>query len=62
MKTYNAKKYTNFIKPIFKEKRLRRKSEPGTSGTGVFLSSDLNAHFQRLELLLASQMAGNTGG
>jgi len=45
MKTYNAKKYTNFIKPIFKEETLRRKSEPGTSGTGVFLSSDLNAHF-----------------
>jgi len=46
---------------MYKEKRLRRKSEPGTSGTGVFLSSYLNAHFERLELLLASQMAENTG-
>jgi len=43
----------------FKEKSLRRKSEPVTSGAGVFLSSDQNAHFKRLESLLASQMALN---
>jgi len=36
------------------------KSESGTSGQG-FLPSDPNALCERLEILLASKQAGNTG-
>jgi len=39
---------------------LRTKSEPGTSEQG-FLPSDPNALCERLELLMASKQAGNTG-
>ena len=39
---------------------MRTKSEPGTSGQGL-LPSDPNALRERLELLMASKQAGNTG-
>ena len=41
-------------------KIMRTKSEHGTSGKG-FLPSDPNVLCERLELLMASKQAGNTG-
>jgi len=41
-------------------RKIRAKSNPGTSGQG-FLSSDPNGLCERLELLMASKQAENTG-
>jgi len=41
-------------------RKIWAKSNPGTSGQD-FLPSDPNALFERLELLMASKQAGNTG-
>jgi len=49
------------LKKVMKDvRKMRTKSEPGTSGQGL-LPSDPNALCERLELLMASKQAGNTG-
>jgi len=66
-------KWRNFINPIWfsdeakvkrglkiRKKGQKRKKGSGTSGQG-FLPSDANALCERLELLMASKQAGNTG-
>ena len=49
-----------FEKVMRDVKKIRTKSEPGTSGQG-FLPSDPKALCERLELLMALKQAGNTG-
>ena len=49
-----------FKKVMKAARKVRATSNPGTSGQG-FLPSDPNALCERLELLMASKQAGNTG-
>ena len=49
-----------FKKVMRDVRKMRTKSEPGTSAQG-FLPSVPNALCERLELLMASKQAGNTG-
>jgi len=58
---FQKQEFKKELKRLMKEvKIIRAKSNPGASGQG-FLPSDPNALFQRLELLMASKQAGNTG-
>ena len=52
-------KWENFIKPLC-EKHAQHKNKKKTKAQG-FLPSDPNALCERLELLMASKQAGNTG-
>jgi len=60
IKAPSSKKYRNILKPLSEEKKRQRQEEHETSGQG-FLPSDPNALCERLELLMASKQAGNTG-
>jgi len=53
-------KYRKIIKPLREEKKRQRQEELETLGQG-FLPSDPNALCERLDLLMASKQAGNTG-
>ena len=60
-----SNKWENFIRPIWekhvqKPKQKVKRQQKKTQGHG-FLPSDLNALCERLELLMASKQAGNTG-
>ena len=55
-----SEKYRKSIIPLRKEKKPQRQEELETFGQG-FLPSDPNALCERLELLMASKQAGNTG-
>ena len=61
MKAPGSKKCGNVIKPFRDEKKLQRQEELETLGRGSILPSDPNAFCERLELLMASKQAGNTG-
>jgi len=61
IKAPSSKKYRNVIKPLCDEKKLQRLEELETLGQGIILPSDPNAMCERLELLMASKQAGNTG-
>jgi len=53
-------KWKEIIKPIWDGVEAKQKRKPKKKGQG-FLPSDPNALCERLELLMASQQAGNTG-
>jgi len=53
-------KYNKIIKPLREEKKRQRQEELETLGQG-FLPSDPNVLCERLDLLMASKQAGNTG-
>ena len=59
IKAPSSKKYRN-ITPLLDEKKRQRREELETQGSG-FLPSDPNTLCERLELLMASKQAGNTG-
>ena len=55
-------KWLEILSPIWHRKRLAEWQKKGYEGKGtVIMSSDPNALLERLNLLLASQKAGNTG-
>jgi len=59
-KAPRSEKYRTTIIPLRKEKKRQRQEELETLGQG-FLPSDPNALCERLELLMATKQAGNTG-
>ena len=61
IKAPSSKKYRNIIKPLRHEKKRQILEELETLGQGIILPSDPNALCERLELLMASKQAGNTG-
>ena len=61
IKAPRSDKYRKIIKPLREEKKLQRQEELETFGQGIILPSDPNALWERLELLMASKQAGNTG-
>jgi len=61
VKAPSSKKYRNIIKQLHDEKKRQRLEELETLGQGIILPSDPNALCERLELLMASKQAGNTG-
>jgi len=61
IKAPRSDKYRKIIKPLRDEKKLQRQEELETFGQGIILPSDPNALWERLELLMASKQAGNTG-
>ena len=70
-KSNKSDKWNTVLAPIWKSKKgsglakkgngLAKKSASTTGSNIIFLPSDPNALFDRLELLLASKQAGNTG-
>jgi len=60
IKAPHSDKYRKIIKPLREAKKQKGLEELETSGQG-FLPSDPNALCERLELLMASKQAGNTG-
>jgi len=61
IKAPRSEKSRNIIKPLLEEKKQQRLEELETLGQGIILPSDPNALCERLELLMASKQAGNTG-
>jgi len=61
IKAPSSKKYRNIIKPLRDEKKRQRLKELESLGQGIILPSHPNALCERLELLMASKQAGNTG-
>jgi len=59
-KAPSSKKYKNIVKPLRHEKKCHR-LELEALGQGIILPSDPNALCERLQLLMASKQAGNTG-
>jgi len=53
-------KYTNVVGPLY-ENYMRKKGGTRKKGGAIFLSSDPNALIKQLNLLLASNNAGNNG-
>ena len=60
-KPSRSSKCRTIIIPLCKEKNRQRQEEIETLGQGIILPSDPNALCERLELLMASKRAGNTG-
>jgi len=58
--TPRSEKYRKSIMPLCKEKKRQIQEELETFGQG-YLPSDPNALCERLELMMASKQAGNTG-
>ena len=61
-KSSSGKKWRGIIAPIWKEiKEQKKTSGKGVNSQAIILPQDPNALVERLELLLASKQAGNTG-
>ena len=61
-KSSKSDKWLEILSPIWHRKRLAEWQKKSYEGKGtVIMSSDPNALLERLDLLLASQKAGNTG-
>ena len=60
-KAPSSRKYRNIIIPLREERKRQGLEELKTLGQGIILPSDPNALCERLELLVASKQAGNTG-
>ena len=61
-KSSSGKKWRDIIAPIWKEIKAQKKtSGKGVNSQAIILPRDPNALVERLELLLASKQAGNTG-
>ena len=62
-KSSKAKKWRNVLKPIWEKRRYFEGSGTGTTTTTttVIIPCDPNALLERLDLLMASKAAGNTG-
>ena len=61
-KSSRSWKWANIIKPIWQKNRLEKGDKTsGTSLGTVVIPSDPNALVERLDLLMASKQAGNTG-
>ena len=58
-KSSKAKKWRNVLKPIWEKRRYFEGS--GTGSATVIIPCDPNALLERLDLLMASKAAGNTG-
>ena len=60
-KSSKAKKWRHVLKPIWEKRRYFEGSGTGTTTTTVIIPCDPNALLERLDLLMASKAAGNTG-